>query len=639
MKQTNKQFVDPEKQKAFLKPEENIQKLEETRKEVIRFTNELDEKLRTHQIDGIEYHVLVDEKLNGKHKEEIIKYIDNKIIEEKIKIKQGEHEQRKKKTALTFSAAAIVLVLLVIVGILYTTPDALTGFTTFDREVQESIDYNRVFDHYTETPLNISNVTSLKISGILDGTGATVKLRVGDIEYLIANIINQQEESLITGLVIAEEPEYEINTDKIEYALGETATITIIPEAENKSIYVSYGGETQKLEGDTYLTENIGEHQVVGIIVLTNDIIRLETNFTVINQTINETNTTIPDTTNTTNETISEETTTEIYTFEALCTDTCNLNENSNPVLIVELEEGSTLTITKIIVVQNKENNAPEQTQTIPDITITTTQTATLNLDEYFTDADGDLVAYDLNEIAEITSEFEQEVLTISSETPGIYIAYIYATDGDKLTTSNTFQITITEVVIEETNQTNQTIPEINQTINETNATETNVSEHPAELNETAPAEEIVLTDPCSNPDPNLRPPECIEGKEEKYFVLENVFLKDNNRGNSARITALGNMIIKGDLIDNSILDPERNDFKVTMTNEDYEDVPIAWIDSDNGNLHLTGVLYEEDFFLTPTPNAFVIQNKRNVNLAYFDRNTGDLHIKGNLIQQRETIE
>ncbi|MBU1199206.1 MAG: hypothetical protein KJ685_05215 [Nanoarchaeota archaeon] len=636
-----------------INPEENIRKLEETRNEIIRFTNELDEKLRTNQIDGIEYHVMLNEKLGGKHKEELIRYIDQKILEEQSKIKDKEHSQRKKKTAITFSAAAIVLVLIVIVGILYTTPDALTGFTTLDREVQELIEYDRVFDHYTETPLELEKITSLKISGILEGTGAIVKLRIGDIEYLVADITNQEEENLISGLVIAEEPEYLISTDKNEYALGETVYITIEPEADDRSVYVSYGEETQQLDDDSYITEQTGEHTIVALIVLPDDILRLESAFTVIEQILNETNQTnetipeeIPEepeieintTINETNQT--NETITETYTFEALCTDTCNLNENSNPILIVELEEGSVLTITDIIVVQNKENNAPEQIQNIPDITITTTQTATLNLDEYFSDADGDLVAYDLNEIAEITTEMNQEILTISSDIQGTYTAYIYATDGDKLVTSNTFEITITEVVVEETNQTNQTIPEINtteinQTINETNTTETNISEHSAELNETAPEEEP--SDPCLNSDLNLRPAYCFVGIEEKVFRDLSAEI-ENNRGEIiGRFTKFGNLVIRGLIVQETTGSPDSDDFRVGYTETiDYDEISTdtAWIDSATGNLHLKGRLYDEEEVLTPPQhNTFIIQNKFSIVLGYFNELTGDLHLKGNIVQ------
>ena len=121
--------------------------------------------------------------------------------------------------------------------------------------------------------------------------------------------------------------------------------------------------------------------------------------------------------------------------------------------------------------------------------------------------------------------------------------------------------------------------------------------------------------------------------------MLENVFLKNNNRGNVARVTPLGNMIIRGQVFENSAQSPGKNDFRVTARDNNLDYISVAWIDTSTGDLHLTGVVIEEDFFLSPTSNAFVIQNKRNVNLAYIDRNTGNLHVKGNLIQNRETIE
>ncbi|MBW2990905.1 hypothetical protein KY348_04320 [Candidatus Woesearchaeota archaeon] len=634
--------------------EDRIKELERTRSEIIRFTNELDEKLRIKEMDGIEYHVVLNEKLGGKSKEELINYIDQKLLLEKKKL-QDRNQNKKRKTTITISAAAIVLIIMAIIGIIYTNPEALTGYTTATKEIQEIIEYGRVFEHNTETQLNITNITSLKISGELTGTGAKIKLRINDIEYLVADVNKPAEEqSLITGLAIGEEPapEYILTTDKTEYALGEIIYTSVTPEAENKSVYVAYEEETHRLEDNTYLASQPGEHQAIALIVLPDDILRLETNFTVINVTVNAStnksinvtenesinktiNQTINETSNATgNATINETTniSEEGYVFANVCVDTCNLIETSYPILLVELEEDSSLTITEITVVQSKENSAPTQIKTIPDISITTSQTAILNLDNYFSDPDEDLVVYDINEITEINTPIEQETLTINSKTPGIYTAYIYATDGDKLVTSNTFQITIIE-----TNATiNQTInitPTTNITTNETNTTT------PANETITPPTKTYTLIDPCVHPNPNMRPLECIEGTEEKYFVLESVFLSNPKRGNAARITPLGNMIITGQLFENSTMSPGTNDFRVTERNTDYEYVPVAWIDSDTGNLYIIGQLYEEDFFLSPTRNAFVVQNKRNVNLAYIDRRTGDLHLKGNLIQQRDKLE
>ena len=632
MKQANGTFAVPEKRKAFLKSEQRIQELEAMKQEMDRYVNNLDEQLMDNRISKRKHNKFLKEEFNGKTKEQLQQEINAEI--EKL-----EQVIKHKKTKREVSISATIILIFALIGLFMQYPlEGITGFAVGTTETTETLVYDRVFEAYTETTLKLADVTSLKISGVLQGTGALVKLRIGEVEYIIADIKPPEQDNLITGLVVGEEepieegPAYVLTTDKIEYELGETVYIFLEPDSDNKSIYVEFGEETHKLEGDSYVTENLGAHQVIALVVLPDDILRLETDFVVnavseiatneTNTSVNETetNTTEPEINETINETVNETETNQTnntanattetgYAFDNLCLETCNLAEISNPVLIVELEEGSSLTITELILTQTTDNNAPKQEQAIPDITLGIGQIHSINLDEYFTEPDGETIHYDINEIAEISANIIGNELSISSENIGTYTAFVYATDGDKLTTSNTFEIIIQEEevvqpVIEETPET----PE-------------------------------VISDPCSHPDPNQRPIECIEGKESEYFVLESVFLTDGRRGNTARITALGNLMIKGELHENAVINPSANDFKVTTINSDYEDIPVAWIDSDTGNLYLKGALYEEDFFLTPTPNAFVIQNKRNINLAYVDRRTGDLHIKGNLVQNRETIE
>ncbi|MBN2052781.1 hypothetical protein JW756_04730 [Candidatus Woesearchaeota archaeon] len=633
---------------------ENIRKLEETLNEVIRFTNELDEKLARNEIDGIHYHVLLNEKLSGRTKEEIISHIEQKIKEEKNKAREG------KKKTITISAAAIILIIIAIIGIIYPNPGALTGYTTATKQIEQKIDYNRVFEHYTETQLDLTNLTSLKISGTLEGTGAKIKLRINGTEYLIAQITNPTEQpSQITGMVIEEETtQYTITTDKTTYTLGETATITITPTTNNQSLYVSYGEETHKLETNTYKPETTGNYQIIALIVLPEDIIRINTNFTVTSKNnsifavpeksnfsetetttteetpkeTNETNQTTPtnettptenttvNETNQTNETTPTEPTTNAFVFENLCTETCTLTENSNPVLIVELDDNTTLTINTLTTTQTKENLAPEQNKNIPDITLAKGESRTINLNNYFKDPEEETIQYDINKIPEITTTINQNELTITSQNLGKYTAYIYATDGNKMIVSNTFTITITET-------TEETTTETNQTTNETTGLPIS--------NET----EIVLTPiiDCGNPNPNNRPVECMIGQEDKYFKDKSIFIENLDKTQVARITAFGNMVIRGKLYENSIYAPSSRDFRVNYFIDDGEtEVVSAWIDTATGDLHLRGTAHEEQFsIIPPSTGAFIIQNRKGTNLGFIDKITGDLYLRGNLIQEQ----
>jgi len=679
MKQKDKYPDMQEGLYGFLSHEQGILDLENLKYKILGSTQELTEKLENKEINGIEYHILLNEKFKGVNKDEILKSINERIEEEKReeegrdikeeKIKEEDKKEEreekrgddKKRRTIIIGTAAILLILIAILSIVYTNPDALTGYAVGIREAQEVVGYNRVFDHYTETQLDFTNLTSLSISGELQGTRATVKLRIDGIEYIIADIVNEQTGNLITGLAIAEQgEEYALSTDKNEYALGETVYITVEPGTGNKSLYVSYGAETHKLDDSTYVTQNPGEHQAIALIVLPDDILRLETNFTVINETVNITinesvksvnetinetanetiNQTVNDTIDTINETLNEtinqttnettnqtvndttnETSTTGHIFENLCLETCSLPEISNPVLIIELEEGSSLTLTELSITQNKENQAPQHTRTIPDITITTAQTANLNLDEYFFDPDGDTVHYDINDISEINGVVNQEILSISSTQEGTYVAYIYATDGDELITSNTFDIIVTQA---DTNATT------NQTINIT----------PPTGNETTVIIEPVLEPQqalCSHPNPNKRPPECIEGSEEEYFKSKSIHLKNLDRKPIGRITAFGNLVIEGSLTENSDGEAGSRDFRISYSLADGEtEITTAWVETSTGDLHLRGNLYEEQFtLLSGGKDTFMIQNRKGTNLGYFDRRTGDLYLRGNLIEGR----
>ncbi|KYK26677.1 hypothetical protein AYK26_07260 [Euryarchaeota archaeon SM23-78] len=604
---------------------ESLEELEKNRNELLSYLDEIDEKLIKEEIDGIEYHILLNEKLEGKTKEEALLEIEEEITELEEEYKQ----HKKKKTELAIAGA--MLLAFVLISIFSQIPlESPTGFVIGEKQETHRIAYNRVFEQNAENVLDLTNITSLRISGELEGTRASIKLRVGEKEYLVTEITLPEQENLITGLAIAEpEPEYTISTDKAEYALGETVYISVEPETENKSIYVEDGEQRHKLEENTYITQKTGEHQVIALIVLPNDILRLETSFTVTNASIDlTTNETLNETLNQTiNETINERVepepvepieplpeTPQGYEFSELCIETCTLPETSYPTLIIEVDQGSKLTITKLIVTQTKENQAPRQTQIVPDLVVLTSQPTVLDLDEYFADPDQDTLVYDINEIPEIGLDIQASTLTLNSDMPGIYMAYLYATDGDKLTTSNTFHITVTQEGVE---QPTTPLPE------------------PSTTPSTPTQPEVI--DPCKHPNPNERPIECLEGNEEEYFRDKSIHLKNLDRKPIARVTAFGNLIIKGSLIENSDENPGSNDFRISYSLPDEgTEVATAWIDTSTGDLHLRGKLYEEQFDLVPGGDAFIIQNRKGTNLGYFDRRTGDLYLRGNLIQERE---
>ena len=113
--------------------EDNIRKLEQTRKAIIEFTNQLEEKLRTKQIGGIEYHSLINQKLDGKTKEELIKHINKKIQQEKEKQKE-----KQRKTKIIISATTIIIIIALLITLSITPTQTPTGLVTGSKQKTET---------------------------------------------------------------------------------------------------------------------------------------------------------------------------------------------------------------------------------------------------------------------------------------------------------------------------------------------------------------------------------------------------------------------------------------------------------------------------------------------------------------------
>jgi len=597
-----------------MNPDEEIRKLEETKEGIIRFTKELDEKLLRKEVNGIEYHLLMSEKLCGKTKQELMGYLDSKIMNIKKK-HVAEDDGQKRKNIVTISAAAIILIMLAIVGILYTNPEALSGFAVVMPHIQ-TFELGSTFSQLTETQLNITNITSFKITGMLEGTGAIVRLRTDGGEYIVASLNNSAEKNILT--------EYSLKTDKIAYALGENVSVITSPEVAEKSIYIINGEDAILLApSETYYASQPGEYIVRALLTLPNDILRLETTFRVLNETGIETATGENTVTQLVNESTNQ--TNITYAFTEACEQTCTISETSNPVLIVEPEEGSNLTITSIVAVQNRENLAPQQIITIPDIAISTGQEKTISLNKYFIEPDLETIQYDINSIPELATSITQDQLTISSTQPGEYTAYIYATDGQDLVTSNTFLITVIENDLTLNESINETTNiTINETINETELLNLSMN--------------ITNVTDCSATNPNERPLECMYQNTTDFFAEQEIMLYDMDRVPVARFTPIGNLLIKGEVITYSNSTPGTRDYRIGYVDIDGNNIATIWISTETGDLHLMGNLYEENANLEPMAGSFSIINKRSIFLAYADQYNGEMHIRGNIIPYRQNL-
>jgi hypothetical protein len=590
--------------------QEEISRLESEKAYLDTQATTLEQKLASKEIKKKEYDNLVSELFLGKTKEEVKGLIDEKI--NTLRREHGARESdRKRKSAITAGSAIALVLVLAFAGFFYAN-SGITGFAVFEDPVENTYNFERTFNANTEEPLQIERLLGLRISGTIQGTGATVRLVSGEDSYVVANLDGG---SSVT---------YSLSTDKSEYNLGETIDVTIEPAGTSASLYVTHNDEDTLLETTSFTPNETGTYTFFAIITTDNDIYRLEVNTTVAAE-------------NATEGAGQTSTVTENTggSFTAVCDETCLLqDELENPTLIVSLEEGSTLTIDELSVIEVETNEAPIQTQEFANISLATGESVTITLSDYFNDANEDEISYDFSQIDDLDVEILGDNLEITSNTPGEYTGHVYATDGLNLVNGNDFTITVTGDAVtpgvEDNTTENATIPD-EETASEENLTIGNATDTEAPL---------TLTD-CNDPNPNRRPLSCIEGAEADYFSSRPIYLENAGREQVARITTFGNIIITGELVERSTARPSSDDFRISyLAGDGQTEITTAWIDSGTGNLNLIGEVFEEQFSLVPpTPDAYQVQNQKGTTLAYFDRRSGDLYLRGNVVVEKTEAE
>ncbi|MBN2142265.1 hypothetical protein JW711_02955 [Candidatus Woesearchaeota archaeon] len=529
---------------------------------------------------------------------------------------------------------AIVFLSLVSMSIMYATGgDLITGFAV--KQAGESLTDAIATSAYTEKIIELDNITSLRVSGTVEGIGARMTLRVGN-QTLLVGVVNESEGTTT---------HYTLTTDKKTYEPGETVEITTTPRDENTSVYVHFNDEAT-IVSDSYTPEEPGDYQVVRLINTEDDIIRLEIGFFVDNSenpTANESeNSTTNDNATTANHAEEQEiasyTPKATKTFQDLCMETCDLgNETgvSRPTLIIEPIDSSHITITEIKTTILVDNQPPMQAKTIPNITIKKGVERYIELSQYFYDPDDNTLHYDITELENVSASIIGNELALYTDQDVDEEARIYATDGDEMISSNKFHILIGEY--EETT----TAEENESSSNESSNDEIQLQSGLAEPAGNQSPETLVLTgtNPCDAP-PKERPSICFEGEEDKYLKDIVAPLQDRKSSTVGRVTRFGNLVISGRVYENSAGTPGKDDFKIEYdTTIDYEDISTttAWIDGKSGDLYLRGQVFQEQSDLeAPQYGAYRITNNLGITLAYFDKATGNLYLRGNLVQLGE---
>jgi hypothetical protein len=596
---------------------EEISRLESEKAYLDTQATTLEQKLASKEIKKKEYDNLVRELFLGKTKEEV-----KGLIDEKINSLRKEHEarssERMRKSAITAGSAIALVLVLAFAGFFYAN-SGITGFSVFENPVENTYNFERTFNANTEETLQIERLLGLRISGTIQGSGATVRLVSGEDSYVVANLDGG---SSVT---------YSLSTDQAEYNLGESIDVTVEPAGTAAALYVTHNDENAQLETTSFTPNETGTYTFFAIITTDNDIYRLEVNTTVVAENAAEG---IGQTSTATENTGGS--------FSAVCDETCLLqDELTNPTLVVSLEEGSTLTIDELLVIEVKTNEAPAQIQEFANISLATGESVTIALADYFNDSNEDEISYDFSQIDELDMSILGDSLEITSNTPGEYTGHVYATDGLNLVNGNDFTITVTGDAVtpdvEDNTTENTTAPEETPANNATITNETTTTEENLTVgNATDTEAPLTLTD-CNDPNPNRRPLSCIEGAEADYFSSRPIYLENAGREQVARITTFGNIIITGELVERSTARPSSSDFRISyLAGDGQTEITTAWIDSATGNLNLVGEVFEEQFSLVPpTPDAYQVQNQKGTTLAYFDRRSGDLYLRGNVVVEK----
>jgi hypothetical protein len=291
------------------------------------------------------------------------------------------------------------------------------------------------------------------------------------------------------------------------------------------------------------------------------------------------------------------------------CGELCTANLSGNATLQIITEGNVTVQIDDISM-SNGGNSAPQLSVPFPDMQAQ--GNISIDLRTAFADPDGDTLYFDSSDHAELTESIKDGILTISGPA-GTYTLIVYASDLAEITPSNIFTITISDAVAPDpaANSTSPSLP---------------VSTPVAPVTD------------CDEPDPNLRPLSCIQGENSTYFKPEDILLENKNAIAVGQLTPVGNLLIKGGLIEQSNGTAAAKDYQMGFVDNEGDFVATVWIDSATGDLHLRGHLTEANGNIPIAEGYSAIANKRGIVLALIDRETGDMIVRGNIVPYRRTL-
>ena len=137
--------------------------------------------------------------------------------------------------------------------------------------------------------------------------------------------------------------------------------------------------------------------------------------------------------------------------FYDACIDTCSLKglNKSSYKIFFDIEDGAVLKINNLKYAVSTEisNNPPALTENFSAIRLRQNRNITINLSKYFSDPDGDVLAYDYYKADNITILFENNAATIVPDRgfDGSRLIFITANDSQFSAVSNLFFVNVSE--------------------------------------------------------------------------------------------------------------------------------------------------------------------------------------------------
>ncbi len=522
---------------------------------------------------------------------------------------------------VTTVTAALALLLIVGLGLFAAFGHLLvgpTGFVTLTPTQTVSAPASFVFTASGSVPLNVTNTSSLQVTGSLSGGSASVYLDAGGQRFLVYRGDASPGASVVTGMA--------------SYALNETVNVTVLPANASYTLWLTDENGVKQPVFEPFSIAAPGAYTLDALLNDSGNITKVSTGFLVRNDT------------NVSND-VPTAASVNTVAFTDACVDTCTLNATGNASLALDvvLSDGAALNLAGVTTTEPRVNHAPVQTATVPNVTLEQGTSVTLDLSQYFMDPDNDALTFDYMNVPDAAITFNGSTATVTGTAPGSEQSIIYASDLYSITPSNQFTIAVTasnattggnttSMMNESTNTTtNGTVT--NGTVNGTNnGTSMAITNGTLTPNATVTAN---TTLDCSNPDPNQQPAACLLLNASEYFPDQEILLQNLDRVPVARFTEIGNLLIGGRVYERSAGAPGPRDFRIGYVDRDGNGVATIWIDSATGDLHLLGTLHEENANLAPTPGSYSLINKRSVYLAYADQYTGDLYVRGNVIPYR----